>query len=142
MRHPLTILVGAATLCACTAAAPTPAPTASAEASAACFRTRDITNHRIVNDNTVYIQVARRDVFRLEMVGHCLAGTGGSDPLVIRTRAGSTLACRPVDLDISVARGVGTTGNLRSSARTPCIVQSMTRLTPDQVAALPSRSRP
>lgn len=145
MKLALTALVGAAALAGCTNtyAPPGPPPTPVAAASAPlaedCFRTREITNHRIADDHTVYIEVARRDVFRLEMVGHCLAGTGGTDPLVIREPTGVPYACRPVDLDISVARGLG---GLASGGTTPCIVQSMSRLTPAEVAALPPKDRP
>lgn len=143
MKPVLATLFGAATLAACTGAPPpegAPQRTASTDAPAACFRTGDITNHRIANDHTVYIEVARRDVFRLEMVGHCLAGTGGGDPLVIHEPQGVPYACRPVDLTISVARGAGV--GLASGGTTPCIVASMAKLTPEEVAALPPKDRP
>lgn len=150
MKLAFTALIGAAALAAGADAQPAapahptaaPAPAAQSSRRDSCFRTNDIRSHRAADSRTLLVRLTNRDVFRIDMAGACLSGAGPSDPLVIRTRAGSTLACRPIDLDISVARGVGTTGSLRSSARTPCIVQSMTRLTPDQVAALPSRSRP
>lgn len=139
---PMALVGAAATLSACAdyyPPPPPPPPIPPGVASAApledgCLRTRDIDNHRVADARTVYVRVANRDVFRLEMSGACLSGVGPNDPLVIRESAGQAFACRPVDLDISIARGAGGT--------TPCIVRSMTRLTPDEVAALPDRHRP
>jgi hypothetical protein len=148
MRLASAALIGAAALVAFAQPAARAAPAASAPPAAApsgrdsCFRTTDIRSHRAADSRTLFVRLTNREVFRIDMAGACLSGAGPSDPLVIRSRPGSTLACRPIDLDISVARGVGTTSSLRSAARTPCIVQSMTRLTPDEVAALPARSRP
>lgn len=114
---------------------PPPAPVAStAPLEDGCFRTRDIDRHRVADARTLYVRIANRDVFRMEMSAACLSGVGPSDPLVIREAGGSPYACRPIDLDISVARGL--------SSSTPCIVQSMARLSPDEVAALPDRYRP
>lgn len=140
------LIAAAAALCACTDAYPPavgppgpPPPTASAELQPGCFRTRDIDSHRVAGDHTVYIKVARRDVFRLDMAGSCLASAGSSDPLVIRESPGVSYACRPVDLDISIAHPIGPG---LGGAPSPCIVQSITQLTPADVAALPDRYRP
>lgn len=112
-----------------------PPPVAAADAPAdACFRTRDIDNHRVADPRTLYIRVANRDIFRIETSAACLSGAGPNDPLVIREATGTSLVCRPIDIDISIARGVG--------GSSPCIIQSLTRLTPDEVAALPDRIRP
>lgn len=148
MKLALTALVGAAAaLAGCTDAYPPPEgppgpppPLASAGLPSNCFRTRDIDSHRVASDRTVYIKVARRDVYRLDMASSCLSGAGPSDPLVIREPAGVPYACRPVDLDISIAHTIGL--GLGGGAPTPCIVQSMARLTPAQATALPDRYRP
>jgi hypothetical protein len=103
-----------------------------------CFRTRDITNHRVADDRTMYIRLANRDVYRLGMAGACLAGASSSDPIVMREPPGVGYACRPIDLDISIARGGLGTG----IGASPCIVQSMTRLAPAEAAALPAKLRP
>ncbi|CAN7400988.1 DUF6491 family protein [Phenylobacterium sp. LjRoot225] len=141
-------LIGAAgALAACTGYPPPPppgpqlAPIAAADPPLAdgCFRTREINGHQVADDHTLYIRVANRDVYRLEMAGSCLAGASSSDPLVMREPPGVPYACRPIDLDISIARGGLGMGGVTP---TPCIVQSMTRLTPAEVAALPPRLRP
>lgn len=98
-----------------------------------CFRTSDIRNHTVGDDSTLYINVSGRAVYRVEMAGACLAGATSSDPLVMRLPPGSPVACRPIDLDISISKG---------GIASPCIVRSLTAMTPDQVAALPPRMRP
>lgn len=117
---------------------PPPPPMAAAAPTDGCFRTGDIDRHKVADDRTLYIRVGNRDIFRLNMVAACLSGIGPSDPLIIREAAGAPYACRPLDLDVSVARGGLTSGG----GTTPCLVQSMSRLTPDEVAALPDRYRP
>jgi hypothetical protein len=116
------------------AAAVVPAPTGDS-----CFRTADITNHRIGDDHTLYLRTRVNGVWRVEMSAACLGGVTSDDPLVIRQPPGVPIACRAVDLDISINRGGNSPGG---GVTTPCIPLSMTRLTPDEIAALPSRLRP
>jgi hypothetical protein len=94
-----------------------------------CFWTRDLRNHTVGDDHTLYFNVGGRSVLRVETSGACLAGVSSSDPIVLRDRASTGQVCSPLDLDIS-ARG----------AR--CIITGMTRLTPEEAAALPRRVRP
>ncbi|MDB5448709.1 MAG: hypothetical protein JWQ97_4026 [Phenylobacterium sp.] len=148
MKLALTALVGAVgALAACTDAYPPPPPPGPPLPVAAvgppsmadgCFRTHDITNHTIGDDRTLYISVNNRDVYRLEMSGSCLAGATSSDPIIMREPPGTPYACRPIDLDISISHGGLGSGGIP----TPCIVQSMVRLAPAEVAALPPRFRP
>ncbi|HEY8571992.1 DUF6491 family protein [Phenylobacterium sp.] len=147
MKLALFALAGAATALAACADYPPPPPGAVAvappPASAVvpgqlapgqCFRTSDIRNHTIGDDHTLFLDVRGRDVYQVTMHGSCLAGATSSDPLVMRQPPGSHIACRPIDLDISISRGGG--------PATPCIVDTMIRLTPEQVASLPPRVRP
>lgn len=99
----------------------------------ACFYTRDIRNHTIGDDHTVYINVANRAFYRVETSGGCFAGATSSDPIIMREPPGSTTVCRPIDLDL----GVNMAGMTHH-----CIVSSITPLTPEQVAALPAKLRP
>ena len=150
MKLALATVIGATGLLAACADYPPPPPPPPPAALAAavapppvvappdgCFRTRDITNHTIGDDGTLYLNVNNRDVYRLEMSGSCLAGAASNDPLVMREPPGSPYACQPIDLDISISKGSLTTG-----MPTPCIVRSMTRMTPAEVASLPPRLRP
>jgi hypothetical protein len=67
------------------------------------------------------------------MRGRCLTASSSSDPIITRQRSGTDLVCRPIDLDISISR---------SGFESACIVQSITKLTATQVAALPPKLRP
>lgn len=94
-----------------------------------CFFTRDLRNHTVGGDHTLYFDVGGRSVYRVETSNNCLAGASSSDPIVMRNRAGMGQICNKMDLDISV-RGIG------------CIVTSVTKMTPAEVAALPRRMKP
>ena len=98
-----------------------------------CFRSRDMSNHRRVDDQTLYLKVGVKDVYRLQSKGKCFTGLTSTEPLVIKTTGGSGMICRPLDLDLSVKHG---------NIATPCIVDSITKLTPEEVAAIPKGQKP
>lgn len=144
MKLALAAALGAATaLAACAdyypppppppGAMPPPAPMSVSLARPDCFRTSDIRNHTVGDDRTLYLDVQGRGVYRVGMSGSCLAGAMRNDPLVMRQPPGSAIACSPIDLDISVGR---------PGFVSPCIVQSIARLTPAEIDALPPRLRP
>lgn len=109
-------------------------PPASAKTSQ-CFRISQIDNHTKGDNQTLYLSVRnKKEFFRLGMSGSCLAGVSSSDPLVLTPTAGTDLICRPLDLDLKVRMGGG--------ALTPCIIKDITKLTPEQVAALPPKVKP
>jgi hypothetical protein len=97
-----------------------------------CFYRRDVRNHTVGDAHTLYFDVAGREVWRVQMSNPCLASAVSSDPLIIRNDTGGQSVCRPIDLDITVSAG----GPLK------CIVSSIQRLSPAEVAALPKRTRP
>ena len=130
----LIVLASAAALCAAAAPALAADP-AKPAAGPQCFRVSQIQNHTKGDAKTLYLSVKpKRQVYRLGMSGSCLAGVNSSDPLVLETVGGSDMVCRPLDLDLKVKVGAG--------GLTPCIIKDITRLTPDQVAALPPKVRP
>jgi hypothetical protein len=147
MRPVLASLAGLSALaligCADPYYAEAPAPGAYAVPAAAvapdrlpggCFRSHDIRAHSIANDgHTLYLDVEGRGVYRVTTNGACLAGAVSSDPLVMKQPPGSEYICRPMDLDVSVSKG---------GFPSPCIVDSITPMSPAEVAALPRRLRP
>ncbi|HEV7383411.1 MAG TPA: hypothetical protein VGN89_00930 [Phenylobacterium sp.] len=94
-----------------------------------CIYTRDLRNHTVGDDHTLYFDVGGRDVYRVTTSDACLAGATSSDPIVLRDRASTGRICDKLDWDISV-----------HGAR--CIVSGMSRLTPDEVKALPKHVKP
>lgn len=127
------LVLTAAVLCASLAGAAAAQPAPSAQGM--CFDTRDMGNHTIADDHTVYVRVRQHEVYKLGMRGACLAGAMSSDALILRSPPGSTHICKPIDLDISVA-------HQGSGFATPCIVDSIIKLTPTEIAALPKKARP
>ena len=116
------------------AAAALAAPALPAAAADACFRTHDIQNHRKVDNNTIYVRVLNKDVYRVTSSTPCFAGATSNDALVIKVIGASDSVCRPIDLDLAVRTGpVGTSH---------CIVSSITKLTPQEKAAIPKKLRP
>lgn len=124
--------VAALALGAGASAAAEPAPTPASTNT--CFRMSQIQNHTKGDNQTLYLRIRNRDVWRLDMTGNCLAGASTNDALVMEPVSGNDLICRPLDLGLKVRMGPG--------ALSPCIIKSMTRLTPDEIAALPAKVRP
>ena len=94
-----------------------------------CIYTRDLRNHTVGDDHTLYFDVAGRGVYRIEMSNNCLATAVSSDPLVMRSVTGSPQICKPLDIDIQVNHS-------------RCLIQGMSKLTPAEVTALPRRVKP
>lgn len=98
-----------------------------------CVRSHDFRNHTIADSRTLLIDYNGQATYRLTMVGSCLAGATSSDPIITRQPPGASLICKPIDLDIAVSR---------SGFTTPCIVESIVKMSPAEVAALPRRLKP
>jgi hypothetical protein len=115
-------------------AALSPAPPSGTGVTGAdCFRTHDLRNHTIADRQTLLVDYNGRATYRITVRGACLAGASSSDPIVIREPPGNHIVCKPIDLDVSVAKG---------GVPSRCIVDSVVKMTPAEVAALPSRLRP
>ena len=110
-------------------AAATPAPAAQNS----CFRMSDIRNHTVADAHTLYLSVGSKDVQKVTMAGACLAASSGSDPLITESTGGSGLVCRPLDLNLKI----DTAGGI-----SPCIIKSIEKLSPEQIAAIPKKLRP
>jgi hypothetical protein len=94
-----------------------------------CLRTQDFRNHRILDDRTLLIDVGGKGVYRFTMARSCLKGAVSSDPLTI-SGVGRSSICKPNDIELGVGRGGY------------CFIDSIDRLSADQVAALPRRMKP
>jgi len=96
---------------------------------ASCFHLSHLDNSRMAENNQVmYLRVYGNQYFRMDFTGSC--NRSGNEPLVLRP-VNDDLICRAIDVNVSV-RGT----------REGCIPTNLTRLTPDQVAAIPPQDRP
>jgi hypothetical protein len=98
-----------------------------------CFRSSDIRNHTIADRHTLLIDVRGKETYRITMNGAFLAGAVSSDPIITRQPPGSSIICKPIDMDIAISRG---------GFPSHCIVDSIVKLSPEEVAALPRKLKP
>lgn len=115
---------------ACALLMATPGQTQPKPDAHQCFLRRDMQNHTVGDDHTLYFEVNGRGVYRAVMSNGCLAGESSSDTIVMRDRTGTGRICNKVDLEIRTSRGTG------------CIVDHYELMTREEVAALPRRMKP
>lgn len=109
-------------------------PAAPASAGNQCFFTTQFENWRAADAKTIYIRVRRNNFYRLAMGGECSAALLPSAQLVTVFR-GSNLVCSALDWNMKVRPGL-------HEIPEPCIVKTMTKLSPAEAAALPVKARP
>jgi hypothetical protein len=82
----------------------------------------------------ILIKVNNRDIYRVDLsAGSSMLQAPGVH-LVNRVQGGSDSVCTALDLQLEVSDGHG--------FREPLIARTITRLTPDEVAAIPPKYRP
>jgi len=104
---------------------------AAAKSDRACFFTRDVDSFSAAGDRTVYVRVGVKTVYRLDLFAPC--PDIDWDWKIGLVSHGSDWICSPMDATI-IAHGP--IGPMR------CEVSKVTRLTPEEVTALPRKSRP
>lgn len=139
MKHSIIVLAAAAvTLSTAAIAAKVsplgpPPPKGTGLPTGQCIRSHDIRNHTIADAKTLLIDGGDKHTYRVTMAGSCLAGSTSSDPIVTRSPPGAAIICKPIDMDIGISK---------SGFESRCIVESIVRLTPQEVEALPKKLRP
>ncbi|MGB3930048.1 MAG: DUF6491 family protein [Sphingobium sp.] len=100
-----------------------------------CIRSHDIRGHTIADRNTMLIRVdsGARATYRVTVDGACLGGATSSDPIITRNPPGSYMICKPIDMDLAISKG---------GFPSQCIVRSIVKLAPEEVAALPKKLKP
>lgn len=101
-----------------------------------CFSIRDWQNWKADPDHkdVIYLRVRIHDVYRLQLTDPEPMLNYPMVHLVSKTR-GPDWVCNPVDLDLKVSESGGI-------ASVPIIVKTITKLTPEQAAALPKEAQP
>jgi hypothetical protein len=114
-----------------------PAAAATGEDSAArhpCFFINQWQGWKAPDANTIYLRVNLRDIYRADLsAGSQQLTWPGSYHLVSKV-VGSNSICTPLDLQLAVSDSHG--------FYQPLIVRSLTKLTREEIAALPRKDLP
>ena len=127
-------LIAAAVLASVGGPALADTPAKPAKPARSCFQYSDWEGGWVApRPDVIYLRVRMRDVYRLDLSGGSTLLTSPGVHLVSTVRGGSSV-CSPIDLDLKVSDSSG--------IAIPLFVKAITKLTPEQVAALPKKERP
>jgi hypothetical protein len=100
----------------------------------ACFFSSNWDGWHAPDNKTIYFRVNVRDIYKVELESASSLLTWPDVHLVSRIHGPDTI-CQPIDLDLTV---VDSDGHVRD----PLFVKAITKLTPEQVAAIPKKDLP
>jgi hypothetical protein len=123
-------------LCAATlAAVPMDAqPGESSHSNQDCFFLDQFQSWRAPDPSTIYIRVAPERYFRLDLAGACSRLKSPQARLITNSRGKNTI-CSPLDWDLRVSQS-------NDGGEEQCVVRSMTKLDPAEVASIPKPFKP
>ncbi|KQY35553.1 hypothetical protein ASD21_02285 [Caulobacter sp. Root1455] len=98
-----------------------------------CFSLSDWDNWSAPDRDTLYLKVRNRDVYQVDLSHGTSMLTSPGVHLVSIVRGPDTV-CGPLDLDLRVSDGFG--------MAMPIMAKSITKLSTEQVAAIPKKDRP
>jgi hypothetical protein len=98
-----------------------------------CFTVNDWHGWSSPSPDFLYLAVNFRDVYKAELA-HPVQGLNLMDTVVISDETGLQSICSAVDLHLIMTH--------RGGSRQGLIVRSLTRLTPEEIAAIPKTDRP
>jgi hypothetical protein len=108
-------------------------PTAEAQPAASappsCIRANQIENTRMVDSRVLYIRTSARAFYRMDFAGDCDSDANG--PLIIH----------PVDNSGEICSAIGVNISVRETGQR-CLPTQLTKLTADEVAAIPKKDLP
>jgi hypothetical protein len=116
------------------ALADTPAANPAAKPAVSCFFSRDWNGWHAPDEKTIYLRVGVRDIYKVDL------SSGSSlllwpDSHLVSIERGTDEICQPIDLDLTVS-------DVDGYVRDPLFVKAITKLTPEQVAAIPKKDLP
>lgn len=111
------------------------APTTEPAKHQSCFSLRDWHGWTAEGDQTLYFKVRMHDVYRIDLASKESFLNAPGMHLVTKT-FGDDMICNPVDLDLKISDNVGPRFPM------PLFIKAITKLTPEEIAALPERDRP
>ena len=99
-----------------------------------CFWARNVTSFAAPDDHTVYVKVNLHDVYRLDLMIACPDVNWNQRIALESSHGAGGSICNALDAEIiSHATGLGAQR---------CPVKTLTKLTPEEVAALPKHAKP
>lgn len=98
-----------------------------------CFFIHEWQGWKSPSPTVLYLRINRRDVYRVDLTSGS-PSLQRSDMHLISESRGSDIICSALDLQLSLSDTQG--------FREPLIVKALTRLNPEEVAAIPRRSLP
>ncbi len=105
----------------------------AAHAADSCFRVSQMQGTHADGDRRIYVRVGVNTFFRLDLAHRCASLPYADRGLVLTPAGGNDLICSPIQLDLKVND---------NGALEPCTIQSITRLTPEEAAAIPKKVKP
>jgi len=99
-----------------------------------CFTVNNWHGWSSPSPDVLYLAVNFRDVYKVELA-HPVEGLHLVDTVVISDEAGLQSVCGAADLHLIMT-------HRRGGSRQGLIVRSLTRLTPEEIAAVPKKDRP
>ena len=106
---------------------------AAPRAARSCFYLSDWDGWSAPNKDTLYLKVRNRDVYRVDLAHGTNQLTSPGVHLVSVVR-GVDSVCAPLDLDLRVSDGFGMDMPIRA--------KTITKLTREEIAAIPKKDRP
>jgi hypothetical protein len=100
-----------------------------------CFSLSDWHGWTADGDQTLYFKVRMHDVYRIDLAEKESFLNAPSMHLITKSW-GSDMICNPIDLDLKIADNFG------PSFATHLFIKAITKLTPEEIAALPEKDRP
>jgi hypothetical protein len=120
-------------LCAVGAALGATLPTAEAQPATqslpSCIRANQIQNTRMVHSRVLYIRTSARTFYRMDFSSDCDSDSNG--PLIIH----------PIDNSGEMCSAIGVNISLRETGQR-CMPTTLTKLSDDEVAAIPKKDLP
>ena len=100
---------------------------------APCFFLTQWEGWKSPSPDVLYLGVNMHDVYRVDLAGGS-SQLQAPDVHLVSTNRGSSSICSAIDLDLQVADSMGFSA--------PLIARTLTKLTPEEVAAIPKKFRP
>jgi hypothetical protein len=110
-----------------------PALAANNASRSSCFYITQWQGWKAPDANTIYLGVNLHDVYRVDLSAGSPQLLWPDSHLISQVRGPDTI-CNAIDLQLSVSNTTG--------FRQPLIARKLTKLTPDEVAAIPKKYRP